>query len=72
MITYEKFFDLIKNKGYSQNELIRQKIINPRLLNALKNNKSITTDTLNNLCNRLNCTPFDIITYTPDNRREED
>lgn len=66
MITYEKFFKLIKIKGYSQNELIRQGIINARLLNALKNNKSITIDTLNNLCNKLDCKPNDIITYKKD------
>lgn len=66
MITYEKFFKLIKIKGYSQNELIRQGIINARLLNALKNNKSITTESLNNLCNKLDCKPNDIISYKKD------
>lgn len=71
MITYEKFFELIIEKGYSQNDLIRKKIINGRLLNAIRNNQSITIDSLNKLCNNLNCTPFDIITYVPD-RREED
>lgn len=70
MITYEKFFKLIEDRGYSQNELIRKKLINARLLNALRNNKSITTDSLNNICNNFNCTPFDIMTYTPDKNHE--
>lgn len=70
MITYEKFFDLIAKKKFSQNELIRKKIIDPRLLNALKHNESITIKNLNKLCNKLNCTPNDILTYTPD--KEED
>jgi DNA-binding Xre family transcriptional regulator len=71
LISYEKFFELIKYKGYSQNELIRKGYINARLLNALKNNNSITIDTLNNLCNNLECTPMDIITYSPDRRKED-
>lgn len=68
MISFEKFFDLINNRGYSQNELIRDKLINARLLNSLRNNKSITTDSLNNICNNLNCTPFDIMSYKPDHK----
>lgn len=66
MITYEKFFELIKKNGLSQNELIRRKYIDARLLNALKHNESITTKNLNKLCNNLKCTPDDILTYTPD------
>lgn len=64
MITFEKFFDLIEKKRLSQNELIRRGIINARLLNALKNNRSITLDSLDKLCDRLGCTPDEIITYT--------
>lgn len=66
MITYEKFFELIKKRNISQNELIRQGIIDPRLLNALKHNKSITTNSLNRLCNLLDCKPCDILTFTKD------
>lgn len=66
MITYENFFTLIEKKKLSQNELIRRKIIDARLLNALRHNESITTKNLNKLCNKLNCTPNDILTYIPD------
>lgn len=69
MITYKKFFELIERKKISQNELIRKKIIDARLLNALRHNESITTKNLNKICNKLNCTPNDILTYIPD---EED
>jgi len=72
MITFNKFFDYIKQKNMSQNELLKRDIINPRLLNALRNNKSVTTNSLNNICNRLNCTPNDIMEYTPDAPNEND
>lgn len=67
MIKFNKFFSYIKSKELSQNELLRKNIINSRLLNALRNNKSITTDSLNKLCNNLNCQPSDIMEYVPDN-----
>lgn len=67
MIIYNRFFEYIKNKGYTQNELIREKIIDARLLNALKNNKSITTKSLDTLCTKLNCKLDDILEYIPNN-----
>lgn len=66
MITYENFFTLIQEKNISQNELIRTGIVDPRLLNALKHNKSVTTNSLNRICNLLNCDIHDILTYTRD------
>lgn len=70
MITFENFFILIKKRNISQNELIRKGIIDPRLLNALKHNKSITTNSLNRICNLLDCEPLDIITFTKDETQE--
>ncbi|MBP3505653.1 MAG: helix-turn-helix domain-containing protein [Lachnospiraceae bacterium] len=72
MISYENFFEILKINGISQNEAIRKNIINARLLNALKHNKCITTDSINNLCNKLHCTPSDIISYKPDIIEETD
>jgi len=69
MIIYNKFFEYIKSNGYTQNELIRKKIIDARLLNALKNNKSITTKSLDTLCNKLNCKLDDILEYIPNNNK---
>lgn len=71
MITFEKFFLLLETKNISQNQAIRDKIIDARLLNALKHNKSITTNSLNEICNKLNCTPYEIITFTPDKKGKE-
>ncbi len=71
MITFEKFFNLIKERNISQNELIRRGIIDPRLLNALKHNKSITTNSLNKICILLDCEPYDILTFTKDESEEQ-
>lgn len=66
MITYEKLFLVLKEKGISQNEAIKRGIVNNRSLNALKNNKNVTISTIDNICNLLNCEPADILTFTPD------
>lgn len=63
MIKYDPFFEYIRKKGLSQNQLIKDGIINPRLLNALKHNKSVTTDSLDKLCTKLNCNLNDILKY---------
>lgn len=66
MITFEKFFEYIQKKGVSQNELMRKNIVSAKMLNSLKHNKSITTYSINRICNLLECKPEDILTYTPD------
>lgn len=43
--------------------LINKHNINPRTINNLKHNKGITINTLEQLCNILDCTPNDIIKF---------
>ena len=69
MITYEKFFSLLEEKGISQNEAIRRNIINARSLNALKHNKNVTISTIDTICNLLDCEPGDILTFTKDEEK---
>lgn len=66
MITFDNFFNYIKKHDISQNELIRKGVVNARLLNYMKNNKSVTTESLNKICTALNCTINDIMSNTKD------
>lgn len=66
MITYEKLFVVLKEKGISQNEAIRQGVFNQRSLNALKHNKNVNISTIDNICNLLEVTPDQILTYRRD------
>lgn len=65
LITYEKLFVILEQKGKNKNWL-RNNGINPKTVDYLIHNKEIKTGTINKLCNMLGCTPNDIITYTPD------
>lgn len=60
---YDKLFKLLKKKGISSYKIRQENIISQSALTALKNDKSVTTDTLGKLCKALNCQPGDIMEY---------
>ena len=60
MISYEKLFELLKEKNLNKNYL-RNNGLTPTTVDYLIHNKEV-----NKLCNLLNCTPNDIMTFTPD------
>lgn len=67
-ITYEKLFVLVKERYGTETLYLRNHGFSPTLVNKLKNNKCVTTDTIIKLCDLLNCTPEDIMNYTPDTK----
>ena len=65
IINYCPLWETMKEKGISQYKLLQLGIDN-RTLNTLKNNKNITILTLERLCNILDCTPNDVVTFDKD------
>lgn len=63
MYDYEPFRNLLKSKGIKQQELINNGIINRNNATSLKHNKAVTTDTLEKICNYLDCDFNDIIRH---------
>lgn len=63
MITYDNFWKTLKKRNISQYELINTYKISRGLLYRMKKNDSITTHTLNELCDILECDVSDIIQY---------
>ncbi|MDB7983985.1 MAG: helix-turn-helix transcriptional regulator [Faecalicoccus sp.] len=57
----------MKKKNMSQYRLIKSGIDN-KTLDSLKKNKNITLYTLEKLCNILDCTPNEIVTFKQDNQ----
>lgn len=66
MIIYDAFWKTLENKGISQYVLINKYNISTSLLDSLRHNKSISMNTLNNLCQILDCDVQDIVSYIPD------
>lgn len=66
MISYEPFYETLKQKGITTYKLIKDYNISRSLLDRLKHNKPISTVTLNDLCEILGCNVSDILTYIND------
>lgn len=66
MITYEPLWKTLKRKGISQYDLLTKHRMSRGTLDNLKHNRSITINTLNDLCTMLDCDVTDIILYTKD------
>ena len=68
VISYEKLWKVMKEKGVSQYALIKQYNISPGQITRLKRNESVSTHTIEMFCKILNCDVGDIMHYIPDNQ----
>lgn len=66
MITYEPLYKTMKEKGVSTYKLIKDFGISRSLLDRLKHNKPISTVTLNDLCNILDCRVEEVVLFIKD------
>ena len=63
MISYKPLFITMKEREETTYTLINKHGFNPRTIHNIKNNKGITTYTLEKLCRILQCTPNEIIEF---------
>ncbi len=66
MITFDPLWKTMKRKQISQYALIKRYGVSTGTLDALRKNHSITLNTLNDLCNILQCEVSDVIRFIPD------
>lgn len=66
LISYEPLWKTMEQKGITTYTLINKHGINPRTINNLKHNKSITMFTLEKLCSILGCQADGIVQFLPD------
>ena len=63
MITYEKLFEILKQKGLNK-AWLRKNGFSANNVDWLVKNKDIKISTIDRLCNLLDVEPNDILTYT--------
>ena len=63
MISYEPLYRTMKEKGITTYKLINEHGVSRSLLDRLKHNRPISTVTLNDLCEFLDCRVEDILVY---------
>lgn len=65
-VSYRKLFELLNAKGIKKIDLRNTYGINPKTVDSLTKNKSVTVETIMQLCEILHCQPGDIMEYVPD------
>lgn len=63
MISFEKLWDTMKEKGISQYALIKKYGVSPAQITRLKRNESVSTHTIEMFCEILDCRVEDIMEY---------
>ena len=66
MIVYNRLWVTIKKKGFSQYKLIKLYVFSSGQLDRLRKNDNVSTYTLNQLCEILDCKLSDIAEYIPE------
>ena len=72
MITFEPLWDTLKEKNISLYKLINTYGLSRGTLNSLKHNQNVTLNTLNWLCEVLDCDGTKIIRDIPDEETKEE
>lgn len=66
MIVYDPLWATMKRRGITTYTLIKDYSFSRGTLDSLKQNRNISTATLNDLCRILSCKVDDILEYIPD------
>lgn len=67
MISYDKLWKVMKEKGITQYALIKRYNISPGQITRLKRNESVSTHTIDTFCKILKCQVGDIMEYIEEN-----
>ena len=65
MIVFDRLWKTMKQKGISQYKLNKEHGISSGQLDRLRKNGNVSTYTLNNLCEILDCELEEIVQYVP-------
>lgn len=63
MISYAPLWKTLEKKGITQYQLIHDFNFSTGTLDALRKNKSITLNTLHDICNMINCDISDVVEF---------
>lgn len=66
MIRYDKLWHTMKERGISQYDLYHRFHISRSQIHLLRKNENVQVNTLDRLCNILNCELSDVATHFPD------
>lgn len=66
MIVYKGILEKLANHGLTSYVLKKNNLLSGSVIDRLRENRPITTDTINTICRLCECQPADIIQYIPE------
>lgn len=76
MITYDKLWDTLDKLGVKKQDLVDELGFSKGMIDNLNHNRSITMNTLDDICRKLKIEPIDVLTYVyneiPDEKNIDD
>ena len=69
MIKYDRLWQTMKQRGISQYDLYTHHNVKRSLLDRLRHNRNVEMNTIDRLCNILQCQVEDIMEHVPDDNR---
>ena len=69
MIRYDRLWATMKKRGISQYALYTHYNVNRSQINRLRHNQNVQTNTIDRLCNILQCRVEDIMEHIPDDNQ---
>lgn len=72
MISYEKLWKTMEERGISQYALIKTYHVSPGQITRLKRNESVSTHTIEVFCRILGCKVEDVMEYVADDLTSSD
>lgn len=71
MIIYKNVIQRLKDAGYNTTRILRENILSQSTMSALRNNKPLSTKTIDAICHLLHCQPGDIMEHIEDQPADE-
>lgn len=69
MIKYDRLWETMKMRGITQYALYTHYNVNRSQINRLRHNQNVETNTIDRLCNILQCNIEDIMEHIPDDNK---
>ena len=69
MIRYDRLWETMKRRGVTQYDLYTHHNVNRSQINRLRQNLNVEVNTIDKLCNILQCRVEDIMEHFPDDNR---
>ena len=70
-VTYKKLFHLLIDKGMTNAELMETAGFSANIITRIKRDNYISLDSIEKICNALNCGVDDILEFIPDKKEQE-